>query len=282
MNSLRNARTHNESDPNLQMFYRAVRESPIAINFPPHVAPLLAESGRFKNELETGTTMGAGSRDTERRLDVEKDVLGIPHHVPPEERPIYGGINLRYLLRNKEIAQQIKSQSPQLYLPRQIGVSELYGNAWAELHPHVNERSTLTPDDTFNVTDRDVVPAKNRHTVFNMQEEPVHTKQAQIINDTLHMKGYVEAQIHGGVDFGKDVHSLHIQLHPAGQHPNVTEVEMKDPETYNGYIEKIKSSDAGVKDLLPLAQKYKLPLHMHWVDKEGNNYEHVIHPQETE
>jgi hypothetical protein len=170
-----------------------LKKAPISINFPAKRLGQLMQSGRFKNIFETGHSGGSGMDEEDPdynsdRIQAEANVLGIPEDAPAEERPVYGAVNKRWL-----------------HALNNVGGAKGYGDAFVTLKPHVHDRTTFTGRDSFDDDNNPPVTAEHLPKLFSHHGEPGSRDY-----------GYIEAQIHGGVDLGKDVQSLHVgpNTHP--------------------------------------------------------------------
>jgi hypothetical protein len=277
-NAQRNAETHNEQDPELERYYHIMKTAPLVVNFPVSVVDQIAQSGRLKNLFETGT--GMGSKDENRRAKQEYRTLGIPKDAPREERPIYGTVNIHDILRTKPNWKPKEGLGFQT-IQRGAGTSS-YGDAWFQLHPHVHDRTTVTPADTFAFdNDAHTVPFSHKHFVFDRGTDEQYDPEApKNINNMKHY-GYIEAQIHGGVDLGKDVHSIHVQISHPSYVLRVDPKQMKSKKGMEEYIKNEVMTNGNVKHLQRLANQYKVPLYVHWSDQNFKNYEHVIHSEDV-
>jgi hypothetical protein len=199
----------------------------LTLNFPldEKTTKGLSKAGRFLNQYETGTSKGSydphGIRPT-----YEKSVLGIPHEVPHTERPVYGAI----------------AHKP---WHAHVGGAGCYGHGFAIMKPHVHNRISITPEDSFDSEPHEVYLHKHLpHIVSGLEQVfPGH---------------YVEAQVHGGIDLSQDVESLNAQ-----------------PDT----------SPEDLERLVELGRKHNLPVYHHKVnlpdghEKEfEDGYDHLEQP----
>lgn len=176
-----------------ERFKDHLRQAPITINFPWKRLGAIAETGRFKNVFEVGHSEGSGLEEeapgyNAERLAAEWKVLGIPIHVPMEERPVYGAVNSQWNRKNYH-----------------SGGADGYGDMFVTLKPHVKNRSSFTPDDSFCTHPEETVTHKHLPKMFS------HLKLRQDPNGGVSdFQSFIEAQIHGGVDLNHDVESLHL------------------------------------------------------------------------
>jgi hypothetical protein len=179
----------------------AIHTAPITMNFPYYVSKKLMEAGRFKNLFETGE--GMGDTDTENRKGYE-EYLGLSPTLRAHQRPLYGALHIFH-------------EHPE-YGPQ--GGAGSYGKLWITLHPDVKHRTTFTHDDSG---DSDVAGhvfthkhvqaaahAKQRFQKTAFQRLVSHFLGYKVPPEGHPYHYYVEAQIHGGVDMRKDVHSIHV------------------------------------------------------------------------
>lgn len=216
-----NAMHHDEHLPE-PLHEAAANNSFITMNFPPDVAKNIEQSGRFHNLFETGE--GMGETDQDERRGVEERALGIPQDVHHYRRPIYGALAYR---------------GPDQY----FGAAPTYGKAFVRLKPEVMPRSTFTYDDSFGTKIGDVRTHEYLPNVINR-----HMKR--------NSRGYLESQIHGGVDLANDVHSIHIQ-------PRAS-LENKE-----------------IENLMDLAMKYKVPLYHHEYKGLSGPSKYNIHDEDS-
>jgi hypothetical protein len=181
-----------------------LENAPITVNLPPYVLTDLANDseGRLKNLLEVGS--GQGATDPALRKDYERDTLGIPHETDPTHRPIYGALHLFH---------------DHVSDGRYDGGARPYGSLFFTLKPHVRERATYTPADSFQVDPSEVFM---NHHMEQLAGRFIGTDLGSDMNygyyggaDHHEVQGhsygrYLEAQIHGGVYLGQDVDSLHL------------------------------------------------------------------------
>jgi hypothetical protein len=119
-------------------------------------------------------------------------VFGIPKEEHWGKRPIYGSL---------------------LFNPYQTGGASTYGQCWATLKPHVHERTTLTPDDSFGARSDQVFKKSDALHLFRGSGYR-SSSTVPLLKAQRKFYGYVEAQVHGGVDLAKDVESIHIPYDP--------------------------------------------------------------------
>ncbi|WP_198144742.1 DUF3626 domain-containing protein [Nesterenkonia jeotgali] len=138
----------------------------------------MARDRRYRSQFETGTSNGGlsahlgGDRwEWESRLfNGRYDSLG------PASRPVYGAWN-----RHDDA----------------YGGSPRFGSAHLRLHPHVMDRATFCfPDSVFEPSE--VVHAAALHRLGALAD----AAQQDYLDD------YVEAHIHGGLDFAEDVEAI--------------------------------------------------------------------------
>ena len=176
--------------------------APLTVNLPAFVIRQLTESSdpRLVNTFEENVAGGGGCNNwddgnekenyLDTRLSYENSVLGLSNKIPPTERPIYGALAFhdpKYVSMHKEKH------------PLHQGAAPGYGKIWLELKPHVNERSTVHPGDTFHGYSRNVFPASSQGKIA-----------ATLLNRMDDYPFYTEAHVHGGVYLPDDVEAIHI------------------------------------------------------------------------
>lgn len=159
-----------------------VKHAPVTMNFPPtpRVIAGLKQAGRFQNRFETGKSKGDKSIRNRRGYEAN---LGLPEDLSPGVRPLYGAVAFR----------------PEYWHTGGAGPKKPYGNAWAQLRPHVEDRTTYTHSDSAGVDFEHVMPPTHK----------LHAVDSHLAEGGRD-DGYVEAQIHGGVYFPHDVEALHV------------------------------------------------------------------------
>lgn len=195
--------------------FKRLHQAPITVNFPaedvlPDEHPdagmtgleAMVKAGRHKPLHE----MGVGTSTLPHRDKTETTMFG-PHvtKLEPHQRPIYGAINAFNV---------------------QNGAASMYGDSHLEMHPHVRARSTITrkkndPNGVFHgenaagvVTNTGDGDSEIWHHLADAPDRPITDDE----HDSMHGGRYVEAQIHGGIDYAKDVAGLHISQR-SWEHP---------------------------------------------------------------
>lgn len=175
----------NTYDPDAQEY---IREANIAVHTPLYALRDIIDSGRLKNQFETGTSKGALS--PKLRSEVEEDAFDINRNHGGHLRPIYGALHVGGVQHSKWGRFHNWFTGP----------AQAYGNVWFELHPHVKERSTFCGGDSLNHYQTEECVAPEIYT---------HPQALQ----HLHMTDehpYTEAHVHGGVYLDKDVKAIHV------------------------------------------------------------------------
>jgi len=137
----------------------------------------MAREGVYRNQFETGTSNGGLTAHAggDRWLWESRIFGGAYDDAPPSERPKYGALNHRR---------------------RAIGGSPRFGSAFLRLAAHTLDRTTFCyPDSYHNPTDFGVA---GRMALIEMAD--ADTKD--LLDD------YIEAQVHGPVQFARDVEAL--------------------------------------------------------------------------
>lgn len=193
---------------------RVIDESPIAVQFPmrKNVLDSWMQSGQLKSIFETGK--GMGSNDVATRRKVENSVLGISETESDASRPIYGALHTG------------KATNTGAW---QFGAAPAYGDAWLEMKPEVKQRATYTNNDSF-------------YTKTPVMSSALVTKFGKPFGNDL----YLEAQIHGGVNLGRDIQAIHV------------------PE----YA--VKNNPTEFSQLRQAAKRYRVPVIVHGQDDLGN------------
>jgi hypothetical protein len=215
-------------DPAYSLAIPTIETAPIAVHFPINAAKWMMRSNRYQNMFHLSVRRvsggGMGGTDYKVRAGAEHKVFNIPEGADHSIRPIYGALHLGH----------------QIPYFREKGPCRDYGSAWLQLKPEVKQRSTFTPADSFDV-DREfvftqdqihaaVAPAVSRR--FNLKKiSPgkggiigAYSAVDHPILDVEHaldrlkkgmepsLDGYVEAQVHGGIRYDRDVDSVHVYL----------------------------------------------------------------------
>jgi len=193
---------------------RVIDEAPIAVQFPmrKNVLDSWMQSGKLKSIFETGK--GMGSNDLSARKKIENSVLGIPETESDVLRPVYGALHTS------------KATNTGAW---QFGAAPAYGDAWLEMKPETKQRATYTNNDSF-------------YTKTPVMSSALVSKFGKPFGNDL----YLEAQIHGGVNLGRDVQAIHV------------------PE----YA--VKNNPTDFSQLRQVAKRYKVPVIVHGQDDMGN------------
>ena len=188
------------TDPDLAFLNKA-KSAPITINFSPAQLGKLARNGAHRNLFQHDN----GTAESDERRKHEYETLGVPLTTWGKNRPVYGALHLDHAEPEPE--------------KHALGGAPLYGSAFWALKPEVKDRSTFTHTDSYLAKPEDVMLHKDIDKVVANHLENRHQDPDPLI----------EAQIHGGVDLGKDVDSLHIH----SSHPEVVKAAKKIGQTYN-------------------------------------------------
>jgi hypothetical protein len=156
---------------------------PVAVNLGERSLRQMLEDGRFKTQLETGTS--GGTYQPEERLAKEQMWFGTPHDADPATRPIYG-----YLAT---------SQSPKALV-------STYGSIRVVLKDDVRSRTTAMVGDSMehslegspSLVDAPdwaaFTPGSNDNS-----HRPIGKLERNYGGTAFNRDTYIEAQIHGGV-----------------------------------------------------------------------------------
>jgi hypothetical protein len=168
----------------------------------PHVIDHMISSGHQCNTFELNNYWGASYGNT--RDGWERTLFSGDYQVHPlvaDERPKYGALNA------------VKNPS---------GGSPTHGNAFLILKSGVKERATFTPQDSSHCSADQVGTAGNMERV--LLDVPADDSLRQVMDVALGRKEsgamppyqYLEAQVHGPVDYSKDVAALVVGNHYRG------------------------------------------------------------------
>jgi hypothetical protein len=189
------------------------KDSTVWVRVPDKIVGRILEDGRFKNQLETGTTGGSG--DTEFRAEIEDKLFGL-NNPEPQNRPIYG-----YLTEHPDGLLKYETG------PKRVkdGVA-MYGTVSVKLKPDIRPRTTWTGRDSFGAEGEtfrgtkamDNVPfipspleapsyksLKPALELISKNSDPRRAKNTAKELNALNFKNasdavtYNEAQIHGGL-----------------------------------------------------------------------------------
>ena len=185
----------------LQTAKETIENSRVTIAVQPDVLDKILESGRFKSQFETGTSMG--TLDFGQRAQSEAVQLGYHPSVDPSKRPIYG-----YLTQNGKIDRDSLTEV------------RTYGAVQLMMKKDIESRSTYTGGDSLG-----------RPTY---KPAPIGTPSADAVWSPYKIE-YAEAQLHGGVSTG-DVEFAVIAV--AENDPYGNSVTEKDFETIREKLEK--------------------------------------------
>ena len=148
-----------------------LKNARIAVAIQPDLLDKILESGRFKSQFETGTSMG--TLDFDQRAQTEAIQLGYHPSVDPSKRPIYG-----YLTKGGKIDQEA------------VNGVRMYGAVQLMMKPEIESRSTYTGGDSLGRPTFEPAP-------FGTPEaDAVWSPEGSGWNE------YAEAQLHGGVSAG--------------------------------------------------------------------------------
>lgn len=152
----------------LQTAKETIENTRVTIAVQPDVLDKILESGRFKSQFETGTSMG--TLDFGQRAQSEAVQLGYHPSVEPSKRPIYG-----YLTQNGQIDRNSLTEV------------RMYGAVQLMMKKDIESRSTYTGGDSLG-----------RPTY---KPAPIGTPSADAVWSP-HKIEYAETQLHGGVSVG--------------------------------------------------------------------------------
>jgi hypothetical protein len=274
-------------------WFKMLEEAPVVVRIPhfDSVADGIIQHGRLRNLLETGKGMGIQNKGI--RQEAEHNVLNIPLDTPETERPIYGMLGVDHYMHNNGIVHEKRFE---------LAPSPHYGSIIAVVKPHVKERSSFVEGDSLD--------DKKYHTLFD--SKTLHNFPYVAMNSSLdpHERysafgdpvdvtgvGYIEAQIHGGVDFAKDVDSLHVRMPKSFFHENPHELvnmanSMKQEvdklegtsvflmtQEQRSRIELLRARIENVRSLLNsqrIGKHFGIPVHAHLIDDSGQQKKRFI------
>lgn len=168
----------------------------------------LLVDGHYKNQFETGVTSGSssaypgGSRDKWEETIFEGGYH--KHSLVPAERPKYGAMNA--------------ANNP-------AGPAGQYGSCYMVLKPGIKERTTFTPKNSSGCQAGHVGTAEHfQHILKDAQnfKAIMDFGLGRSEYETNRSWSYLEAQVHGPIDFAKDVAAIVVDKKFAG-----TEYETK-------------------------------------------------------
>jgi hypothetical protein len=149
----------------------------------------------YRNQFETGVTSGSataypgGNRD-----DWEKTIFSGDYHqhdIVANERPKYGAINVGLRIG---------------------GGASCYGSCYMVLRPGARTRATITPTNSSGCNADQVGTLANcQHVLAGVDDGKLKATMEAALHgtrDTSSTWGYVEMQMHGPVEFDKDVAEL--------------------------------------------------------------------------
>jgi hypothetical protein len=156
----------------------------VSVRFHGEDLPKILKSGRLLNQHATRTSSGLNNPD--RRAEYERRAFGRgPMSKPERHHPVYG------------------------YMDNYNGgddtLSEQYGDVRAVMKPHVENRTTVTSDDSLP-----------RGVPIKLSDARKGNMPDAFIGAAMDVNGYTEAQIHGGVKLARDVH--HLEFHRGRLH----------------------------------------------------------------
>ncbi|WP_432540700.1 DUF3626 domain-containing protein [Kineococcus sp. SYSU DK002] len=141
----------------------------------------MSADGRYRSQFETGTGNGGLSAHPggDRWRWESRLFAGAYDTAPPASRPVYGSLNHRQ---------------------HAVGGSPRFGSAHLRLHAHVLPRATFCyPDSAEEPVD---VATAARFDLLRVRRERPDTGTRDLLDD------YVEAHVHGGLRFERDVEAL--------------------------------------------------------------------------
>lgn len=185
-------------------WFKMLEEAPVIVRMP-HIDGVIdgvIQHGRMRNLFETGT--GMGSRNKNLRKEAENDVLNIDFNTPHEERPIYGMLGVNHYMHKNGIFRD----------DFEIAPSPHYGSLVLQMKPHVKDRTTFIEGDSLdNGNFHTVFDSKNLHYFpFVASQRELNPQELYADQGSVSYANYIEAQIHGGVNFLNDVDSIHVKM----------------------------------------------------------------------
>lgn len=274
-------------------WFKMLEEAPVVVRIPhfDSIADGIIQHGRLRNLFETGKGMGVQNKGI--RQEAEHNVLNIPLDTPETERPIYGMLGIDHYMHNNGIVHEKRFE---------LAPSPHYGSIIAVVKPHVKERSSFVEGDSLD--------HKKEHTLFD--SKTLHNfpyvamngfldphERYSAFGDPVDVTGvsYIEAQIHGGVDFAKDVDSLHVRMPKSFFHENPHELvnmanSMKQEvdklegtpvflmtQEQRSRTELLRARIENVRSLLSaqrIGKHFGIPVHAHLIDDSGQQKKRFI------
>jgi hypothetical protein len=160
-----------------------VKDAPLVTNIPKSAVIAIIESGRFKNQHETGTSRGTLSPDYRKRA--ERNAFGTHLKDPAKDFPIYG-----YVDTTKNGFKPGAAHYGD-------GIRAIFSN-------NVKKRTTITANDSLGA-----FAGKTGVGTPMLAPRASSLTECCNIGKKPPVSGYVEAQIHGGVSI-KDVHAFQV------------------------------------------------------------------------
>lgn len=167
------------------------------------------KDGVYRNQFETGITCGSssaypgGSRDGWEKTIFEGGYHD--HDLIPEERPKYGSLNA---------------------VRKAAGTATGYGSCYFVLKPGARDRSSCTPSNSSGCRAEQVGTVDSFAHVLNAIYDDYFKAIVQVAKEKKPAEtgwwSYIEAQVHGPVEFGVDVESVVVDTRFKG-----TEYEKK-------------------------------------------------------
>jgi len=157
------------------------------------------KDGVYRNQFETGITCGSstaypgGSRDGWEKTIFESGYHG--HDLIPDERPKYGSLNA---------------------VQKAAGTATSYGSCYFVLKPGARDRTSFTPSNSSSCRAEQVGTVDGFAHVLNGIYDDYFKAIVQVAKEKKPADtgwwSYIEAQVHGPVDFNTDVESVVVDV----------------------------------------------------------------------
>lgn len=157
----------------------------------------ILESGKIKNQFEANRT-SYGVDNTDMRMDMEKELFGIPRNIKYEDRPIYG------MLLPKDMSSKYVTKGPGSYYSEGSGViyifdkTKIINNATLTLGDSLDQAgkvcaTNLSNPKFFGMFNEMLSTIKNKEDLLNFDFTSLYEKSIMEVGNAA----YYEFQLHG-------------------------------------------------------------------------------------